>query len=154
MMKLKKLIKAEDGPIPKMTQKLVFGCVGYAAHFLSSLAPCACTMVARSRQKICAAALPNSQLLNHFRYSNSVIYYDEEGNKLIRYWKSYEGQPAGQASTRSWRNNNPGNLSMGAFAKKNGAIGGAGRIPNNENKDLKFAVFPDYETGRKAKPSD
>ncbi len=55
--------------IPKMTQKLVFGCVGYAAHFLSSLAPCACTMVARSRQKICAAALPNSQLLNHFQYS-------------------------------------------------------------------------------------
>ncbi len=51
-----------------MIQKLVFGCVGYAAHFLSSLAPCACTMVARSRQKICAAALPNSQLLNHFRY--------------------------------------------------------------------------------------
>ncbi len=32
------------------------------------LEPCACTMVARSRQKICAAALPNSQLLNHFRY--------------------------------------------------------------------------------------
>jgi hypothetical protein len=55
--------------IPKMIQKLVFGCVGYAAHFLSSLAPCACTMVARSRQKICAAALPNSQLLNHFRYT-------------------------------------------------------------------------------------
>ena len=51
-----------------MIKKLVFGCVGYAAHFLSSLAPCARTMVARSRQKICAAALPNSQLLNHFRY--------------------------------------------------------------------------------------
>jgi hypothetical protein len=51
-----------------MTQKLVFGGVGYAANFLSSLAPCACTMAARSRQKICAAALPNSRLLNHFRY--------------------------------------------------------------------------------------
>ncbi len=61
--------REKSGSIPKMTQKLVFGCVGYAAHFLSSLAPCACTMVARSRQKICAAALPNSQLLNHFRYT-------------------------------------------------------------------------------------
>ena len=52
-----------------MNQKLVFGCVGSAAHFLPSLAPCACTMVARSRQKICATALPNSQLLIHFRYN-------------------------------------------------------------------------------------
>ncbi len=60
-----------------MTQKLVFGCVGYAANFLSSLAPCACTMVARSRQKICAAALPNSQLLNHFRYILSSLSLDE-----------------------------------------------------------------------------
>ena len=54
--------------IPKMIQKLVFGSIGYAAHFLPSLAPCACTMVARSRQKICAIALPNFQLLNYFRY--------------------------------------------------------------------------------------
>ncbi len=34
-----------------MIQKLVFGCVGYAAHFLSSLTPCVCTRVAHSRQK-------------------------------------------------------------------------------------------------------
>lgn len=82
--------------------------------------------------------------------NNSVVYYDEEGNKLIRYWKSFEGQPVDQASTRSWRNNNPGNLALGPFARRNGAIGGAGKIPNKENKDLKFAVFPDYATGRKA----
>lgn len=81
---------------------------------------------------------------------NSVVYYDEDGNKLIRHWKSFEGQPSDQASTRSWRNNNPGNLALGPFARKNGAIGGAGRIPNKENKELKFAVFPDYATGRKA----
>jgi hypothetical protein len=24
--------------------------------------------------------------------SNSVIYYDEDGNKLTRFWKAYEGQ--------------------------------------------------------------
>jgi len=82
--------------------------------------------------------------------NNSVIYYDEDGNKLIRYWKSYEGQRLDEASTRSWRNNNPGNLALGPFARENGAIGGAGLIPNKENKNLKFAVFPDYATGRKA----
>jgi hypothetical protein len=82
--------------------------------------------------------------------SNSVIYFDEEGNKLIRYWKSYPEQPVDQASTRSWRNNNPGNHSLGPFARSNGAIGGAGKIPNKKNRDLKFAVYPDYDTGRKA----
>ncbi len=80
---------------------------------------------------------------------NSVIYYDEDGNKLIRYWKSYEGQDINEASTRSWRNNNPGNLVIGDFAKRNGAIGQAGFVPNGK-KTLKFAVFPDYATGRKA----
>jgi len=81
---------------------------------------------------------------------NSVVYFDEEGNKLVRHWKKYEDEPVEQASTRSWRNNNPGNHALGPFARKNGAIGGAGRIPNQENKDLKFAIYPDYATGRKA----
>jgi len=81
---------------------------------------------------------------------NSVIYYDEDGNKLTRFWKAYEGQPVDQASTRSWRNNNPGNHSMGPFARKNGAIGAAGKIPNKKNLDLKFAVYSDYDSGRKA----
>jgi hypothetical protein len=76
-----------------------------------------------------------------------VIYYDEDGNKLIRFWKSYEGQPVDEASTRSWRNNNPGNLLIGEFSRRNGAIGHAGSIPNTPHK---FAVFPDYATGRKA----
>ncbi|OGN54086.1 MAG: hypothetical protein A2098_02815 [Chlamydiae bacterium GWF2_49_8] len=81
---------------------------------------------------------------------NSVIYIDEDGNRLKRFWKAYEGQPVEEASTRSWRNNNPGNHSLGPFARRNGAIGGAGKIPNKKNLDLKFAVYPDYETGRKA----
>jgi hypothetical protein len=81
---------------------------------------------------------------------NSVIYFDEEGNKLVRHWKKYEDEPVDQASTRSWRNNNPGNHAFGPFARENGAIGRAGRIPNKENKDLKFAIYPDYVTGRKA----
>ena len=59
-----------------MTQKLVFGFVGYAANLLSSLAPCLSAMVARSRQKIGAAALPNPQLLNHFRYTLAALIYN------------------------------------------------------------------------------
>lgn len=81
---------------------------------------------------------------------NSVIYFDEDGNKLKRFWKAYPEQHINEASTRSWRNNNPGNHAMGDFAKRNGAIGSAGKIPNKEKKDYKFAVYPDYETGRKA----
>lgn len=42
---------------------------------------------------------------------------------------------------RNWRNNNPGNIEYGEFAQRMGAIGSDGR----------FAIFPDYETGRKAK---
>ena len=81
---------------------------------------------------------------------NSVIYYDSDGNRLTRYWKSFDKQSVDEASTRSWRNNNPGNHVMGIFARKNGAIGQAGHVPNKENKDLKFAVFPDFATGRRA----
>ena len=85
--------------------------------------------------------------------SNSVIYYDEDGNKLVRCWKSYEGQPVDEASTRSWRNNNSGNLVMGPFSRRNGAIGQAGKVPNKKNLDLKYAVFPDYVTGQWHRPS-
>jgi hypothetical protein len=42
---------------------------------------------------------------------------------------------------RNWRNNNPGNIEYGEFAKRMGAIGSDGR----------FAIFPNYETGRRAK---
>ena len=43
--------------------------------------------------------------------------------------------------TLAWRNNNPGNLAYGEFARENGAIGKGPR---------KFAVFPDEATGRAA----
>ena len=29
---------------------------------------------------------------------NSVVYYDEDGNKLIRYWKRYPDEPEGDCS--------------------------------------------------------
>ena len=39
--------------------------------------------------------------------------------------------------SRAWRNNNPGNIEDGKFARNNGAIGSDGR----------FAMFPDITTG-------
>lgn len=45
--------------------------------------------------------------------------------------------------TRAWRNNNPGNIEFGDFARSQGAVGSDGR----------FAVFPTYEAGRSAKES-
>jgi RHS repeat-associated protein len=45
-----------------------------------------------------------------------------------------------QGGSRSWRNNNPGNVRMSNLMKANGAIGAAGG----------FAVFPDYQTGMNA----
>jgi hypothetical protein len=49
--------------IPETGTNLEFGCVGFAANFFSSLAPCARKIVARSRKKIYAAALPNSKFV-------------------------------------------------------------------------------------------
>ena len=54
-----------------------------------------------------------------------------------------DGKVARREGARNWRNHNPGNIEFGDFAKSNGAIGTDGR----------FAVFPTYEAGRKAKES-
>lgn len=54
--------------------------------------------------------------------NHSVIYYDEDGNKLIRYYKK---NPDDEPSSRSWRNYNPGNLKPGPHARKYGSIGKA-----------------------------
>lgn len=51
------------------------------------------------------------------------------------------GRALRREGTRAWRNNNPGNIEYGSFAKSHGAVGTDGR----------FAVFPSYEAGRKAK---
>ena len=47
---------------------------------------------------------------------------------------------------RTWRNQNPGNIGAGPWANRHGAIGAAGK----PGKRFKFAVFPDYDTGRAA----
>lgn len=55
--------------------------------------------------------------------------------------RTEDGQTVRRDGTRAWRNNNPGNIEYGDFAKSQGAVGTDGR----------FAVFPTYEAGRKAK---
>lgn len=60
-----------------------------------------------------------------------IIYFRDDGSSAI-----FLG------GKRPWRNNNPGNIAYGngKLVKELGAIGKAGG----------FAVFPDYETGRRA----
>lgn len=58
-----------------------------------------------------------------------------------RIYKSASLDQVKEGGSRSWRNNNPGNIEYGDFAKKFGALGTDGR----------FAIFPDEESGRKAK---
>lgn len=50
------------------------------------------------------------------------------------------GRVIRREGARNWRNNNPGNLEYGDFAKKHGAI----------DTDGRFAVFPSMEDGKKA----
>lgn len=59
----------------------------------------------------------------------AVVYRDEQGLETI-----FEG------GSRSWRNNNLGNIVGGTFADAHGAIG----------QDSRFAIFPDEPTGLKA----
>jgi hypothetical protein len=59
-------------------------------------------------------------------------------------WTTVENADGSQVTrhgSRNWRNNNPGNIEYGDFAKGQGAVGTDGR----------FAVFPTLEAGRKAK---
>jgi hypothetical protein len=67
----------------------------------------------------------------------SVVYYDTDGNKTIRYYEKN-----GKKGSHAWRNNNPGNLAWGSgvHAKKTGCIGKAKGRP----------VFPDYEIGKQS----
>jgi hypothetical protein len=60
---------------------------------------------------------------------SSVKYFDDKG----KIWQFVGG-------TRTWRNQNPGNMVVGDYSRNNGMIGKAGG----------FAVFPDYETGHNA----
>jgi RHS repeat-associated protein len=67
--------------------------------------------------------------------NNSPSIGKQDGKKYV----AYEGEIK-LGGSLAWRNNNPGNIIAGKWARDNGAIGANGR----------FAVFPDKETGFKA----
>lgn len=76
--------------------------------------------------------VPNTFIQNAKRAKENgrdVIYTNSDGSSYRK-----------TGGTRSWRNNNPGNLKYYEFARKMGAIGQADG----------FAVFPDEETGMRA----
>jgi hypothetical protein len=79
----------------------------------------------------------------------SVTYHDKDGNSMTRHLDPKAKNPP--RGTRSWRHHNPGNITHSDFSKRHGAIGFA-CYPNpyNPKKKLCFAIFPDYETGKKA----
>ena len=61
--------------------------------------------------------------------SSAVVYTADDGSKVLR-----------EGGSRSWRNNNPGNIRYNQFARNQCAIGTAGG----------FAVFDDVDSGRAA----
>ena len=61
--------------------------------------------------------------------NKEITYRDQSGKTLFK-----------RGGSRSWRNNNPGNIIDGPFAEDHGAIG----------DDTKMAVFPDESVGREA----
>lgn len=72
--------------------------------------------------------MPENMIINT-PSSKSVEYGKPNGTRYIK-----------RGGTLAWRNNNPGNIKDSDFARRKGAMG--------SNKG--FAIFPDYETGRKA----
>lgn len=74
-------------------------------------------------------------------YGSNVIASVVETGEGYNIVKRPDGSVEKQKGRRNWRNNNPGNIEYGPFAKSQGAIGTDGR----------FAIFPSYEVGRKAK---
>ena len=63
------------------------------------------------------------------------------GGNVRTYTTQGGGSFRKMGGSRSWRNNNPGNIEYGSFAKAHGAIGTDGR----------FAIFPDEATGQRAR---
>lgn len=84
-------------------------------------------------QDTAAIEIDFSKLMPHaveaLEYKKEVLYVMSTGDTVRRC-----------GGTRAWRNNNPGCLVYGKYTREKGAIGKGG----------KFAVFPDYETGRNA----
>ena len=68
---------------------------------------------------------------------------DEQIRKILEAQDQASGKGGGAGVPRNMRNNNPGNIEYGDFARKHGATGSDGR----------FAIFPDLKTGQDAMAS-
>jgi len=68
------------------------------------------------------------------KQGNNVVYTGENGEQVVKHRANTK------EASRSWVNNNPGNIEYGDFARKNGAIGTDGR----------FAIFSSPEAGMQA----
>lgn len=93
--------------------------------------------------------LPNAPKIPQLNFGSSNIdipnynFNGGVGNVKVDRSKLSVTYPNGKTKVgghRNWRNNNPGNLEYGKFAKAHGAIGTDGR----------FAIFPTMEAGYKA----
>jgi hypothetical protein len=72
-------------------------------------------------------------------------FFGRVGNRIARAFGLGGGSGGASGNgSRSWRNNNPGNIKFGAYARSMGATGA---------DDKGFAVFPSYDVGRKAQES-
>ena len=77
--------------------------------------------------------------------------------KIIEVGKGYNivqlatGETVRREGSWNWRNNNPGNIEYGEYALKYGAIPYSHGTPKAQKPEERFAIFPTYEMGRKAK---
>jgi len=86
---------------------------------------------------------PDQPRDDHGRWTNGGATVTVHSNKKITIYHPDGSTETRMDGSRSWRNNNPGNLIAGTFANQHGAIG------NNNG----FAVFPDAATGEAASES-
>ena len=94
--------------------------------------------------------VPDDEQTNIFQDAMNTVRNAVSGNDIAEVIESGAGyivvrRPSGEVQrlrgSRNWRNNNPGNIEYGSYARSMGAVGTDGR----------FAVFPSYEAGRTAK---
>lgn len=94
--------------------------------------------------------VPEDEQTNFVQDAMNTIKNAVSGNDIAEVIESGAGyivvrRPSGEVQrlrgSRNWRNNNPGNIEYGSYARSMGAVGTDGR----------FAVFPSYEAGRNAK---
>jgi hypothetical protein len=76
----------------------------------------------------------NEKYIKAHRSGNDTVFTTADGDQVVKVREST------RTASRSWANNNPGNIEFGNFAQKFGAIGTDGR----------FAIFPTVEAGFEA----